>query len=511
MTRRTRKWMAAVLGASVAAASLTGVTTASASEEPTVITIAYWNGDECFAGDDVLTAIEEKLNIKIESVNITWDDYTQKIQLWASSGSLPDVFVGDFRNTATYTEWATQGVIMEIPEDLSAYPNLEAYMSDEAVTGNAKVEGALYCIPRKSYESQEWTAMDREIAYRWDLAQAAGITEEPTTWEEFDAMIQAIIAADPDGTGVQGMTSTTTGLFACMFLPYASSIICDSGTAYKWMLDEEDGLYKPAYFTVDVLPAFQLMRDMYDDGTIEQDIALTNNQTAREKFLQGKSAAILFAGGAAGDNYNNIAQYWEDVHGSSYLDDVKVLNLMPDVNGNATYPAIGYAWSESYISSSVDDAKLEKILELYDYLLSDEGALLANYGPEGELYDLVDGEVVLHDDVNVSETYPSTGAFAFLVQWFYDGEVSSSVAEYEAINEALVAQAAAVELPEYNSECEELVKSLGISFAVDSENDVLTIMTGTDSVEDMWNEIYAGYVKDGLEDVISQVNEALAE
>ena len=209
------------------------------------ITVAIWNADEAFAGDEVLSTIEKKIGVKIIPMNITWDDYLQKIPLWASSGSLPDVFIGDFRNSKTFAEWADQGVIRAIPEDLSDYPYLEQYMSDDAIVGSAKIDGTIYCIPRKSYPSQEWTSMDREIAYRWDLAKKAGITKEPTTWKEFDQMIQAIIKADPDGTGIQGMTANSKGLFSGMFLPYSSSIICDQGIGYKWEKDT-DGLYEPA-------------------------------------------------------------------------------------------------------------------------------------------------------------------------------------------------------------------------------------------------------------------------
>ena len=38
---------------------------------------------------------------------------------------------------------------------------------------------------------------------------------------------------------------------------------------------------------------------------------------------------------------------------------------------------------------------------------------------------------------------------------------------------------------------------------------MLNIMTGTDDVETMWNEIIEGYKNNGLEDVITQVNEAM--
>ena len=68
-----------------------GASVSGTTEAPTEISIAIWNADEAFAGDEVLSQIEEKLNIKIKPMNVTWDDYMQKIQLWASSGSLPDV------------------------------------------------------------------------------------------------------------------------------------------------------------------------------------------------------------------------------------------------------------------------------------------------------------------------------------------------------------------------------------------------------------------------------------
>ena len=489
-----------------------GASVSGTTEAPTEISIAIWNADEAFAGDEVLSQIEEKLNIKIKPMNVTWDDYMQKIQLWASSGSLPDVFAGDFRNNSTYSQWANQGVIRAIPEDLSAYPNLEAYLQGQAAQ-DAKLGGTLYCIPRQTYPSQEWTCVDRIICYRWDLAQKAGITKEPENWQEFQDMMKAIIAADPDGTGVGGLTASDKNLVGGIVMPYASPIVEENGAAFKWV-ETEDGTFKPAYFTEDVVAGFQLARDMYESGVIEKDIALTANQSSEEKFLQGKSAAIVIAGGF-GSRYTNTARYWKDVHGTEYLDDVKALNLMPDKNGKKSYPMWGYAWSESFINASVSDEKLDKILQLYDYLLSDEGALLSTYGPEGELYDMKDGKVTLHNpDAMVKDTYPSTDALAVLARWnpsSYDSRfVATSPEEYSAVDRSLVEQAKEVKIPEYNQRCTQLVMELGIDFGISFNDDFLNIMTGTEPVEEMWAEIVKGYEANGLEDMIQQVNDALA-
>lgn len=80
-----------------------------------------------------------------------------------------------------------------------------------------------------------------------------------------------------------------------------------------------------------------------------------------------------------------------------------------------TFPIWGYVWSESYISAKVEPEKFDKILQVYDCLLSDEGALLGAYGPEGDLYEVVDGKVRMYDkDTAVQDKYPSCIVFSNL-------------------------------------------------------------------------------------------------
>ena len=485
--------------------------------EPVEISIAVWNADQAFSGeDDVKKTIEDKLNIKIKPVNVTWDDYTQKVQLWASSGSLPDVFIGAQRTTVTYPQWADQGVIREIPEDLSAYPNLQSYLSGDAAQ-EAKIDGKLYCIPRQTYPNQAWTANDRIVLYRWDLAQKAGITKEPETWDEFQDIIKAIIKADPDGTGIGGMTAVDPNLVNGVIMPYASPLVMDGGSIFKWEKDDS-GKYIPAYFNENMEAGFQLARDMYDSGVIEKDIVMNTGDQGKDKFLQGKAAAICCSGGYE-NLYSSVGRYWKDVHGEDYTDDVKALALMPDVNGNISYYAAqSYAWSESYISGSVSDEKLDAILRLYDYLLSDEGSFLSLYGPEGDMWEFdSDGKVSLKDDTAVvSDKYPSTVAFGILARWnpaVYDDRYvpESAPAEYLEKDKPRVEQAEAVKLPEFYPECTEQVMKLGIDFTITPEDDFLTIMTGTDPVSDMWASVKSDYESKGLQDMIDQVNEAMGQ
>lgn len=487
---------------------------ADTSEERMKISIAVWDADKAFVGDAVLDTIEEKFGVKFEPVNMTWDDYYQKVERWAATGSLPDLFVGDFRNSSRYIQWIEQGLLCAIPEDLSDYPHLESYMKELKKTQISAVNNKFYCIPRQTYPSQAWTSIDRIIAYRWDLAQDVGITREPETWDEFQEMILAIIENDPENKGIQGLTAGGADMISGIILPYASKIAVSDGNSFFWKRDL-DGVYKPVYFTDDLTSAFQLGRDMYQSGVIEKDIVLQTNSSAQEKFLQGENAAIMYPGGYGGC-YGDLGIYWEEYHGSEYTEDVRALKLMPDINGDKAYPIWGYAWSESYINAKIDAEKLDKILQIYNYLLSDEGAFLGTYGPEGELYEIVDGKVKMHDsDTFVSGEYPSCAVFSTLVRWIpatYDDRFVANIPQaYDIVNYELVREAEQIPIPEYKPECKIIMKEEQIDFSIHVGDDFLRIMTGTEPVETMWAEIKKEYEDKGLQDMIDTVNNKMKE
>ena len=478
------------------------------------ITVAFWNAEDALVGDAVLDAVEERFGVTFEPVNMTWNDYYQKVERWAATDSLPDLFVGDFRNSRWYTQWVQKGLLCAIPEDLSEYPHLEQYMQNLQLTQISLADGRMYCIPRQTYPSQEWTSIDRIIVYRWDLAQKAGITKEPENWEEFQEMILAIMAADPENTGIQGMSVGNAGLITGALLPYASSVAVGSGTDFCWK-EDMDGVYKPAYFVDDLTSAFQLGRDMYTSGVLVKDLMLETTNMARDRFLRGESAAIVYSGGF-GATYERVGEYWESFHENPFTEDVRALKLMPDVHGEKTYPVWGYAWSESYISARAGEEKRDKILQIYDYLLSDEGAFFAAYGPEGDLYEVVDGRVKLQNpDMAVSAKYPSCALLSILVRWdssLYDDRFPAPVPEaYVRVNQELVEEARQVKLPEYEPECYDIMKEEQIDFSIHVNDDFLRIITGDEPVEEIWAEIRKEYEAEGLQEMIDIVNDRMQQ
>lgn len=484
------------------------------------ISLAFWGVEDSLTAtqnDEVLKAMEDKFNVTFVPQNVSWDDYEQKTQLWAASGSLPDVFTGAFRTGSNFSKWANEGLLKEIPSDLSAYPTLQKYMDSQELP-TCQVNGKTYCIFRQTYAEQAETAKDRTVVYRWDLAQKAGITKEPATWDEFRTMIQAIIKKDPDKKSIQGLTSAGYDKLPGVFFPYSMPLAAAGGVTFYWV-DKGDGSYVPAYFAGDTLgnnalPTWQLLRDMYKEGSIEPDIALTTDAQAKEKFLQGQAAALVYPGNS-GNIYNEVYSYWPDVYGHDATEDIRIMNLMPGVDGSKHYPIWDYAWSESYISAGVSDEKLNRILAIYDYLLSDEGIVLSKFGIEGKTYEkAADGKITLINNANPADTFKAINAFAALACWNFNTMDSSlfpnSTPEfYLNKDKERLDEARQIAIPEYNQACTSAYVGMGKSLSLNVQDDMLNIMTGKDPVNDMWQKIIDNYKTQGLDDIIKEVNDAV--
>lgn len=63
-----------------------------------------------------------------------------------------------------------------------------------------------------------------------------------------------------------------------------------------------------------------------------KDLMLETTNMARDRFLRGESAAIVYSGGF-GATYERVGEYWESFHENPFTEDVRALKLMPDVHG----------------------------------------------------------------------------------------------------------------------------------------------------------------------------------
>ena len=91
--------------------------------------------------------IEERFNMTLVPKDYNWGDMETKINTWAASATLPDVFFMAHIGTGRYFQWIEDGVVRALPEDLSPWPHVE-WTVDNTGVREYDVDGRTYVLPR---------------------------------------------------------------------------------------------------------------------------------------------------------------------------------------------------------------------------------------------------------------------------------------------------------------------------------------------------------------------------
>jgi putative aldouronate transport system substrate-binding protein len=403
-----------------AAATQAPEVNANPFKDPMEISIATWDIDKTVAGGDsdaVLQAFYKKFNITVKAVNLTWDDYTDKVNMWASSGQLPDLFTAVKAGTPVYKQWAQQGVIHALPDDMSAYPNLSKILSSPDIQA-LKVDGKLYCVPRVSYTKPGDWEQDRAVLYRWDWAKQLGITKEPTTWDDFTALLTAYTKSNPDGKGAPiGLTARNSTYLEALMLAWNPAVVDDGSGMNNWI--KEDDKWIPAFASKAELPGLKAIKSWYTSGLIDKDFALIKGTEGDDKFVSGQAGALIYSGAPTHINQIVTLEWSKTNTDKNFYDCVKVWKVPASPDGKSYHFTYQTYWSEAYINSTVKDDKLARILYLADYLFSDEGSAMCHYGIKDTDYTVdANGKVTMKDpSVSLVTKYPALNSFPYLFSW----------------------------------------------------------------------------------------------
>lgn len=481
-----------------------------------VIKVAIWGIQDAFnadgaSNDTVFNNLQQKLNVTIDPVQITWNDWQEKLKVWAASSQLPDIFPNDLAgNLALYKTWAKQGIIKPLPDDLSQYPNIQKVMSDSSIQ-SFKIDGKFYMIPRMTYSSSSDWVLDRPISYRKDWAVQAGFTTAPQTFDELVAMIKAVQAQHP---GAAGITVTGKSFLLTHFL----SSFPEETNDKSWV--NEDGKWIPAYASARMYEGVEQLRTLYKEGILDKDIAIQKDSDGVMKFVNGQSF-ILF--GALG--YANIEPFLKANPDTTIEDAYGLMDWMPAADGQQYTFSETPFWSEIYFSNTMSDAKYTRALELIDYMMSDEYAELARNGVEGTDYKVENGQAIslLQDGQTLDKKYPITNIFYPLGAWFggflYSGkQVVNANPNYAAYDQMFIEK--------YN-ELKSKAKPAPINFEVmtlstpakdkaanlrtDALDSLFKVIMGKEDPIEMWKKEIKNLDGKGLHEAIEETTQAAEE
>lgn len=363
------------------------------TSQDTEETVAKGNYDEHFdidlmayftmdvSGDDeIIQYLNEKFNVTINPTITNYDNYATTLQMKISAGEIPDWF--RVNDDSMMPQLAEDGVVINVSDYVTKYgfSNIQEVL-ESPMANMLTYDGSFYCVP----DGTGYLTFGMYV--RKDWMDELGL-EVPTTWEEFKEVLKAFTEADPDGQGATGFTtygndSTTPG-----FLYYYP---CWTGY-YTWGYINESLQY---YATDDAFKeSIKYWADLYASGLIDPEVFSNSYEDAMTKFDTGRAGMLMM----------NMVQIWWDANESAmkeYDPSSEMMAFVPipaGPEGSHVRHSMPFT-ANSYFSSEMSEAKCVRILEIMDYLLSDEGRELTLYGFEGKHHTVVDGEKVQNTDV----------------------------------------------------------------------------------------------------------------
>ncbi len=333
--------------------------------------------------------LEEKFNVKITNMLIDRNSWDEQLNVKLAGGDIPDVFFT--WGGAFLANYVSQGVVCEIPREKIEEKMPIYYRTvmdlDPNLFLNGMVDGKNYAV------SLYWDSgkTPQLPVYNKKWLENVG-AEVPKTIDEFVDVMTKFTKNDPDkngkddtyGVSFRGKDSpvqTMIAIYGAYGVPVLNYTVAD---------DKDEMVM--SFFTQAWKDATALIQKMYKDGVIDPESITDDNAQLTQKFANGRVGVQLH--GLWYHWLPNIGGYRIAADNAGVeiaigpLPTTTNTTRQSGVNfGNIVNSPIGMG-----IQVEKDTAKMDRILEIFEALHSDDETYIAtNFGEEGVTYDMVDG------------------------------------------------------------------------------------------------------------------------
>lgn len=472
--------------------------------------------------DKMAAYIEENFGIAFQQseTNYANNDFSV-LQLAATDGMLPTVFYADILYYPTMiTQFIPEELVGEIPEHLlEKYPLTKALLENDAVSQlvHGMYDGYYFLPKPDSADPNIYKAERKGIFIRTDWLDNLGL-EMPTTWEEFYNVAHAFTYDDPDGNGINdtfGLTGDGMGTLRYFFSSTGISNIYwnrdDDGNWFFGPMDDRN---------IEIL---EWLRKMYEDGSIDPDFGGIKWEDGLKTFCSNTAGMCLRNADADWINGVAVKYYGAANPGVNPFDRLGLIPALALKEGD-TPRMEGYVscMVATMFSESITEEEMDRFLNYYEFLLSDEGKYL-RMGFEGEDWERdAEGNIKLIRDENGNSTamsvkYPCSSVTHW-PSWGFELAAYENVEYFDEYNDETKAlNAKACEFrnqdpvwPEIGPKLiDDTVVTDATSFAFSAE--YWQIISGSEPVADMFADMKQRAIDSGYDDAVEVVTQYAEE
>ena len=360
---------------------------AAAAEEPVTITI--WGSDRenmpFRNGLMTIDMLQEKLGIKIDIISAPTESLAEKYGLLMASGDLPTIVQYKAKDLLLYKDAWTP--LNELVNEADT-PNLWKVYSDPEIRRKVSdADGNMRFIGQR-------TAITAGKLYFWrqDWLDKLGL-ETPKTTEDLYQVFKAIKEGDPNGNGQADEIPFSVRKNGSNNRGNVMPFIHNWGIAETFFA--EDGQVKFGAADPRMKDALEWLHRCYAEGLIDQEY-LTLDKTAWYSEWTNNQVFMSYDWSAYIDNVANLFRNTES--------DINIVGAVPpegptgisETRDQLQPITVDEDWNAG-IFIGASDAQKAAALKLLDYVYSEEGMILMNFGVEGQHFNIVDGDYKYSD------------------------------------------------------------------------------------------------------------------
>jgi ABC-type glycerol-3-phosphate transport system substrate-binding protein len=336
------------------------------------------NPEIVLENNPLIKLIEDELNIRLKIEAPPQNSYGDRVKILISTGLMPDLV--HYGADIFATQWAEEGLLLDLTGRIAAYPNLQANITQEQYGDCVFLpDGKIYGVPRpNSYDKFGFV-----INKKW--LDALGL-KAPRTVAEFVEVCRAFTFRDPDGNGRNDtygvslnaqQSSMDSGIWHLQndFFSMAYNI-----SSWHHGMPDVDGSAKLRPIKSRYPDYMRQLRAMYEEGIIDREFITHNGSENEEKIAQGRVGIV----GASQSNYttNLLERY------NMNMDDfIYCPPLVLTGNDKPVYAMPPSNWMAYYINAASSPEKQDAALRLLDWANSERGFIAMQLGISPAHYD----------------------------------------------------------------------------------------------------------------------------
>jgi putative aldouronate transport system substrate-binding protein len=367
-----------------------GLVSGAAAKKPLVLTMFSSDSNPSYNNfeDPVAKEITRITGVKLQIEYPLGGDASQKLTLMLASGDYPDLI---------FLKGAQQFVDAKALVDLTPYINKygknvkKLYGQFLKRLRYSPADKSIYYLGCFGVNAENWTPSAFELQHK--AVKEAGFPKLKTV-KDYEKVIQAYVDKHPaiDGQPTLGMTLNADGWRFLISVSNPAWMATGGGDDGEWYVDPKT--YKAVLHHTRPIEKeyFRWLNHMYDKGLLDPETFIQKTDQYEAKIASGRVVGLIDAwwGYNSPEQALKMSGKFESTYGHYpiQLDETTVSHELQDVGYSAT-------WGIAITKKCKDPVAAFKFL---DWMASDEGQILRNWGIKGKNYVMINGKRVIPKD-----------------------------------------------------------------------------------------------------------------